>query len=66
MGRNRAKPDPGAVTRVAYELFLRRGREPGHDVEDRLTAERLLQIWARRRKAQGYRRREDKLWLPAS
>ena len=31
-----------AVARVAHELYLRRGREHGHDVEDWLTAEHML------------------------
>ena len=35
------------VARVAYELFERRGRKPGHDVEDWLEAERIVS--ARRR-----------------
>lgn len=30
------------VARKAYDLFERRGREPGHDVEDWLEAERLV------------------------
>ena len=35
------------VAQVAYELFERRGRAPGHDVEDWLEAERIVR--ARRR-----------------
>jgi hypothetical protein len=31
------------VARRAYDLYLGRGREPGHDVEDWLQAERELQ-----------------------
>ena len=38
--------DDGEVARVAYELFQRRGREDGHDLEDWLEAERI--VWARR------------------
>ena len=34
--------DKEAVIRLAYELYLRRGGEPGHDVEDWLMAERML------------------------
>ena len=34
--------DREAVVRLAYELYLRRGGEPGHDVEDWLMAERML------------------------
>jgi hypothetical protein len=37
------EPKREAVARVAYELYLRRGGEHGHDVEDWLTAEHLLQ-----------------------
>lgn len=33
----------GGVARRAYDLYLARGREPGHDVEDWLQAERELQ-----------------------
>jgi UDP-N-acetylmuramoylalanine-D-glutamate ligase len=33
---------PGAVAIRAYELFEERGREPGHDVDDWLRAEREL------------------------
>ena len=33
----------GDVARRAYDLYLARGREPGHDVEDWLQAERELQ-----------------------
>ena len=34
-----AEPD---IARCAYELFLARGREDGHDVEDWLQAEQAL------------------------
>ena len=30
------------MARLAHELYLRRGCEPGHDVEDWLNAERIL------------------------
>ena len=30
------------VAKVAYELFERRGREPGHDFEDWLKAEQIV------------------------
>ena len=34
--------DREALARLAYELYLRRGGEHGHDVEDWLEAERIL------------------------
>ena len=34
--------DEDAVVRLAYELYVRRGGEHGHDVEDWLMAEQLL------------------------
>ncbi len=34
--------DQEALARLAYELYLRRGGEHGHDVEDWLSAERIL------------------------
>lgn len=34
--------DREAVIQLAYELYLRRGGEPGHDVEDWLMAEQIL------------------------
>ncbi len=40
--------DKDAQARLAYELYLRRGGEHGHDVEDWLTAERLLLDESRR------------------
>jgi len=36
------KVDREAVIKLAYELYLRRGGEPGHDVEDWLLAEQIL------------------------
>jgi hypothetical protein len=32
------------IAEKAYELFLRRGQAPGHDVEDWLEAERLVRM----------------------
>ena len=32
----------GDIARRAYDLYLARGREPGHDVEDWLQAEQQL------------------------
>lgn len=34
--------DREAVTKLAYELYMRRGGEAGHDVEDWLMAEQIL------------------------
>ena len=34
--------DPDAIARRAYELYLARGSEPGHEVEDWLQAEAEL------------------------
>jgi hypothetical protein len=34
---------PGDIAERAYELYLKRGCESGHDVEDWLQAERELQ-----------------------
>jgi hypothetical protein len=31
------------VSRKAFELYQQRGEEPGHDIDDWLTAERLVQ-----------------------
>lgn len=36
------KVDREAVIKLAYELYLRRGGEPGHEVEDWLMAEQIL------------------------
>jgi hypothetical protein len=35
-------PSPEAIARRAYELFERRGRVPGHELEDWLVAEAEL------------------------
>ena len=35
-------PDPKTIGRRAYELYLERGTDPGHDFEDWLRAEREL------------------------
>lgn len=37
-------PDPKKIERRAYELYLDRGSEPGHDFEDWLRAERELKV----------------------
>jgi len=34
----------GDIARRAYDLYLARGREHGHDVDDWLTAERELRV----------------------
>jgi Protein of unknown function (DUF2934) len=34
--------DRTEIEKLAYELYLRRGGEPGHDVEDWLAAEHQL------------------------
>ena len=34
--------DREALTRLAYELYVRRGGEHGHELEDWLTAEQIL------------------------
>lgn len=48
--------DREVLARLAYEFFLRRGGEHGHDVEDWLTAERLLLEESReRQRARGRR-----------
>ena len=65
MRRKVDKPKRVAVARVAYELYLRRGREHGYDVEDWLEAERLLQEEFNRRasivrRPRVARRMEDK------
>ena len=61
--------DQEAVIRLAYELYVRRGCEPGHDVEDWLMAEQILierqQRPAPDKKAsETARRLEDKLRRP--
>jgi len=65
MRRKVDKPKRAAVARVAYELYLRRGGEQGHDIEDWLVAERLLQEEFHRRasivrRPRVARRMEDK------
>jgi hypothetical protein len=57
--------DREAVARLAYELYVQRGREPGHDAEDWLTAEQTLlkqsrRSYTRRPAAKVSRRTEDK------
>ena len=61
--------DREAVTRLSYELYVRRGCDPGHDVEDWLMAEQILIERQHRpasdKKASGAARRlEDKLRRP--
>jgi hypothetical protein len=36
------RPSPDAVAQLAYQFYLMRGRQDGHDVEDWLIAEREL------------------------
>lgn len=60
-----AKVDKEAVTRLAYELYVRRGGEHGHDVEDWLMAEQILierqeRPASHRRASDASRRLEDK------
>ena len=56
--------DKDAVVRLAYELYVRRGGEHGHDVEDWLMAEQMLERKKRsgstRRASDASRRVEDK------
>ncbi|OGW89593.1 MAG: hypothetical protein A3K11_11100 [Nitrospirae bacterium RIFCSPLOWO2_12_FULL_63_8] len=57
--------DEDAVVRLAYELYVRRGGEHGHDVEDWLMAEQLLleqqkRSGPSRRTVDASRRVEDK------
>jgi hypothetical protein len=40
--RRRPRFPPAAIARCAYELYQRRGGEPGHDMDDWLRAEREL------------------------
>ena len=62
-----ATVDREAVTRLAYELYVRRGGEPGHDVEDWLMAEQILieqkkRLAPSRRTSDAVRRQEDKFY----
>jgi hypothetical protein len=50
MPRKATKIAREAVGRLAYELYLRRDREHGHDIEDWLTAERMLKETLKRRR----------------
>lgn len=54
--------DQEAVIRLAYELYVRRGCEPGHDVEDWLMAEQIL-IERQKRSAPGKKASETSLRL---
>jgi len=38
----KAPPSQDAIAQLAYELYLNRGREDGHQTEDWLAAERAL------------------------
>ena len=37
-------PDPKEIEHRAYELYLSRGSDPGHDFDDWLRAERELKV----------------------
>jgi len=39
---SKAPPSQEAIAQLAYELYLKRGREDGHQTEDWLAAERAL------------------------
>ena len=39
---SKAPPSQDAIAQLAYELYLKRGREDGHHTEDWLAAERAL------------------------
>jgi hypothetical protein len=41
-GMNAAEPDQGAIARRAYEVYLERGAEAGHELDDWLLAEAEL------------------------
>ena len=45
--------EPDAIARRAYELFEKRGREMGHDLDDWLRAEHELMEAGRRTQANG-------------
>ena len=47
VGSSAARQDE--VAQAAYELFERRGRLPGHDIEDWLEAERIVRAHHRGR-----------------
>jgi hypothetical protein len=60
-----ATVDREAVTRLAYELYVRRGGEHGHELEDWLMAEKILieqqkRPAPHRRASDSSRRLEDK------
>jgi hypothetical protein len=59
--------DKDVVVRLAYELYVRRGGEHGHDVEDWLMAEQILleqkkRSGSTRRASDATRRREGKFY----
>ena len=68
-GKGLKDKDKDAVVRLAYELYVRRGGEHGHDEEDWLIAEQML-IERQARSAPGKkaaaasRRVEDKFRRP--
>ena len=57
MPEKQTKAAREAVARVAHELYLLRGAEHGHDVEDWLTAERMLEATLKRRRKTSQRPR---------
>jgi len=61
MSRQTNKPERKAIARVAYELYLRRGKEPGYDLQDWFAAERLLQEEKKRRAQQARTRGTPRL-----
>jgi hypothetical protein len=44
-----AKPDPHELAKLAFDLYQRRGEGHGHDLEDWLLAEQMLQNDKKRR-----------------
>ena len=53
--------DREALTRLAYELYVRRGGEHGHELEDWLTAERIL--LEKQKSTTGRRESDRHRWL---
>ena len=59
--RRRSSPAPSAraareeIAKVAYELYERRGRQPGRELEDWTEAERVVNAWRRGRLVPGPR-----------
>ncbi len=50
MPEKQTKAAREAVARVAYELYLLRGGEHGHDIQDWLIAEHMLEATLKRRR----------------